>query len=332
MQNKLKSALESTRLSVEAFFRRQQWKEIFIFLFFLLLSSGFWLLQSLQQDYERRMEIPLRYKNIPAEWILSKDNPQKISVVLRDKGTTLMYYLWKANFVPVDISIPDLSHLSDSSLQVTGRMLDAAVSKQLIASTSIVSIEPREVELRYDILSSRLVTVVPNVSITTIPGFQMYDSIKVSHAEVYLYGSTKALDTITSVSTELVTLEKVSKTREFTARLDLPAGIKAEYETVKLTVSVEEFTEKKIQMQVVCPDIPFNYVLRMFPSNVEVVCNIPLSRFKDLTEEALEIEIPFREFEEYQATGKIPIKLTRKPSWVVSSIITPNELEFIIDK
>jgi len=331
MQNSFKSAFESAFRKTGELFHKQQWKEIFIFLFFLLLSFGFWFLQSLQQDYERRMELPLRYKNVPAEWVLSESNPKKISILLKDKGSTLMYYSWGSNFNPVDILVSGLPRLSDSSLNISSSALETAVSKQLISSTSILSIEPRGIELYYDSLSSRMVPVITNISINTTPGFHLSDSIKISHSEVRIYGSRSVLDTLNVVRTKLITLNGVSKTKEITAHLDLPKGVNADNETVKLTVPVEEFTEKKMHLQVSCPDIPAGYVLRVFPSIVEVACNVPLLRFKELTAEELEIIIPFNEFEENQATGKIQVRLTKKPSWVISSVIVPDKLEFIIE-
>ena len=331
MQNNSRSALVSALLNTRIFFRRQQWKEIFIFALFLLLSFGFWLLQSLRQDYERRIELPIHYKNVPSEWVISEGNPVKVGVLLKDKGTTLMYYSWKANFDPVDISVSGLPRLAEYTLSVSRNIIESAVSKQLISSTSIISIDPREIELRYDSLSSRMVTVIENVQISTKPGFQISDSIRISHAEVRIYGSQSVLDTLSVVRTKLVTLDNMSKTRELTAHLDLPKGVSADNTTVKLTIPVEEFTEKKIQLPVSCPDIPAGYVLRIFPSSVEVSCNVPLSRFKDLAAENLEIVIPFNEFEENQATGKIPARLTNKPSYVISSVIVPDMLEFIIE-
>ena len=331
MQNRFKSALESVFLKTGALFRRQQWKEYFIFLFFLLLSFGFWFLQSLQQDYERRIELPLRYKNVPQDWALSENNPKKITILLKDKGTTLMYYSWNSNFNPVDISVPGLPRSSEYSLNISRNLIETSISKQLISSTSILSIEPREIELFYDSLSSRVVPVVENISITTTPGFQISDSIKISLSEVRIYGSRKVLDSLNVVKTKLITLDGVSKTKEITAHLDLPKGVSADIETVKLTVPVDEFTEKKIQLQVSCHDIPAGYELRIFPSTVEVTCNVPLKYFKDLTDEKLGIVIPFNEFKVNQSTGKIQVRLTEKPSWVISSVVVPDQLEFIIE-
>jgi hypothetical protein len=332
MQNKFISALNSMLRNTGDFFRNQQWKEILTFLFFLLLSFGFWILQSLQQDYEQRIELPLRYKNIPPEWILPEDTPEKITLLLKDKGSTLMYYLWKAHFSPVDILVSNLSYSSDPYLQVTSQVLETAISKHLMSSTSILSINPREIKIRYDTLSSRQVPVVTNIIVNTRPGFQLSGSIKISRSEVRLYGSRKILDTLQGVHTKFSAIEDVSETKELIVGLDLPAGVKADYETIKLTVPVEEFTEKRIQLPVLCDDIPVGYALRIFPSTVEVVCDIPLSLFKELTDDELEIQLSFDEFKKKRLTGKLLLRITKKPSWVVNTVIIPNEVEFIIEQ
>jgi len=332
MQHKWKSAFESAILKSGAFFRRQQWKEYFIFLFFLLLAFVFWLLQSLQEDSERRFELVLRYKNIPDEWTLYENNPKTVSVLLKDKGITLLYYyFWNKRLHAIDVFVPDLQQASDSLLQVPNRMLESGVAKQLLTSTAIISFEPHDIQLRYDLLGNRLTPVFAHVTFSTKPGFQLSDSITVSPPVVRLFGSSKILDTLNQIRTKPATLDDLSKTREITVHLDLPAGVKADTETVKVTIPVEEFTEKKLSLPVQCIEIPADYVLRLFPSSVEVVCNLPLSQFRELTEEMLEIRIPFSEFEENQAKGKIPVRLTRKPTWVTNPIIVPSELEFIVE-
>ena len=331
MQHNWKSAFESGFLRAGGFFRRQQWKGFFIFLFFLLLSFIFWFLQTLQQDYEHRIEYPLLYKNVPEEWALSEKNPQTVSALLKEKGANLLYYLWHAPSNTINISVSGLSHASDSTLIISNRMLEAELSKQLFASASIISFEPHEIELNYDMLGNRMSQVSARVTITTKQGFQLSDSITVSPSEVRLFGSSKSLALLHEIKTIPVSLDDVSKTSELTVPLDLPAGVKSETETVRLIIPVEEFTEKKMQLPVLCPDIPESYILRIFPSSVEITCYLPLSQFRELTEEKLEILIPFTEFEENQATGKIPVRLTRKPAWVSIPVVAPNELEFIIE-
>jgi len=331
MQHKLKSACESILLQVGVFFRRQKWKEIGIFIFFLLLSFIFWFMQALQQDYEQRIVFPLRYKNVPVEWVLSDNNPNAISVLIKEKGTNLLYFFWKPRFRSVDISIPSLPKLSDSTLQISSRLLESELSRQLMASTSIISFQPREIELLYDTLSSRLIPVSVQLSVAMRQGFQLSDNITVTPAEALLFGSSRILETLQEVQTKHKALDDLAKTTEVKVQLALPPGVKVESDNVKITIPVEEFTEKIFQLPVQCLDIPESYVLRIFPSSVEITCNVPLSQFRELTDDKLEISIPFAHFEEHQATGKIPVKVTRQPAYVTNLAVVPNELEFIIE-
>ncbi len=331
MQNKWRSAFKGRMVPSGVFLRHQQWKELLIFISFLLLAFIFWFLQTLQQEYEQRIELPVHYRNIPADWVLSDRNPEFISVSIKEKGSLLLYYLWNTRSHSIDISVSGLSPSSDTTLLITNRMLETELSKHFSASTSILSFEPREMELAYDLLSNKLLPVTAQVSIVTKPGFQISGNITVSAAEMRFFGSYKALSGLKEVKTKPVTLENVSKTTELTVPLELPEGIKPEIETVNLIIPVEEFTEKKLKLPVLCTDMPDNYALRLFPSSVEVTCYIPLSQFRELTEDKLEIALPFYVFEAYQATGKIPVRLTRKPHYVTNPVISPKELEFIIE-
>lgn len=331
MQNIWKSAFDIMLRHAGVFFRRQQWKEILIFIFFLLLSFIFWFMQILQQDYEQRIVLPIRYKNVPNEWVLSENNPNTINVLLKEKGINLLYYFWNPRFHAVDVSVLSLPVLSDSTVHLSNRMLESELSKQLIASTSIISFEPREIFIVYDTLCSRMKPVSAQVSLNMRQGFLLSESITISPSVVKLYGSQRTLDALHEVKTKRITLNDVAKTRELTTQLALPAGIKSDIESIKIVIPVEEFTEKKIQLQVKCLDIPANYVLRMFPSSVEITCNVPLSRFKELTAENVEIVMPFSRFQENQATGKMAISITRKPLWLTNPVLVPNELEFVIE-
>ena len=40
-------------------------REFLIFLFFFLIAGGFWLLQTLNNDYEAEFSIPVRVKDLP---------------------------------------------------------------------------------------------------------------------------------------------------------------------------------------------------------------------------------------------------------------------------
>jgi hypothetical protein len=77
---------KSAPKKIKTLLRRQGWKEVLIFFFFVLLSLGFWMLQSLQQDYEIELIIPVRYKNVPANLSFSDKLPDNIKVKVNRSG------------------------------------------------------------------------------------------------------------------------------------------------------------------------------------------------------------------------------------------------------
>lgn len=69
-------------------------REFLIFLFFFLIASGFWLIQTLNNDYEAEFSIPVRMKDVPNNIVLTSEPPSELRVRVKDKGTVLLIICW----------------------------------------------------------------------------------------------------------------------------------------------------------------------------------------------------------------------------------------------
>ena len=321
---------KSTCKKISVFFLRLGWKETLIFLLFILLALGFWLIQNLQQEYEIEIFIPVRYRNIPVEMRSTEHFPQEIVAKVRDKGNVLINYTWLRSFSPVEVNLEDVR--KEKNIHVSRRTIEASISKQLLTTTSLLNIEPQTLTIEYTELQYKEVPVDIDISVSLEPGFQISKSMIVIPESVLLYADSNTLDSITNVKTVYSEVKRVNQTTEIKLRLQQKAGVQIEPEEVTVTIPVEEFTEKRITLSVTCNDVPDHYELRTFPSSVEIVCNIPISRFRELTESDLEIQIPFQEFEAGQTEGKTPLYLTKQPLWVIHPVIIPDVIEFIIEQ
>ncbi|MDR1407215.1 MAG: YbbR-like domain-containing protein [Tannerella sp.] len=323
-----KSVLQEIRI----FFNKQKWEEILIFLCFALLSAGFWYLESLQEEYEIEIEMPVKYKNVPRDVILSDDHPQNLSVRIRDKGTVLINYMWFNSFSPVEVDMKDAHTTKDATISVEKRTVESAISRQLISSTSLLRIEPSAIQVDYTKLMQKDVTVQADVDFQAEPGYHIAGAILVNPAKVHAYAVPTILDTLHIIKTAPVELKHTRKTVTLTVRLEPIPNVRMEPEKVEITIPVEEFTEKRLQIPVRCRNMPDNYNLRVFPSSVEVICNIPMSKYKDLENSDVEIQIPFQEFDANRASGSVPIRLTKYPEWIINPLINPGTVEFILEK
>lgn len=325
-------SFKSETRKIKTFIRRRKWQEVFTFMIFLLLSLGFWYLQTLQDEYEIEIVIPVKYKNIPADKVLTGDNPHEVIARVRDRGTVLINYSWLRTFVPLEIDVKALQKAGGRKSSVTRRMIETSISKQLISSTSLLSFEPSSIQIEYNDLLKKTMPVTLDLRVTLEPGFRISDTITVTPSKVKVYAPRAIQETLLEVKTVALKAENLNKTKEFTVGLQPIEGVRYEPEEVKVNIPVEEYTEKRLTLPIQCDSVPDNYILRMFPSTVEMLFKLPLSRFKEVSEADFEIRIPFHEFEAHREAGELPIRLTKQPARLSNPILNPEKIEFILEQ
>lgn len=148
---------------------------------------------------------------------------------------------------------------------------------------------------------------------------------------ISVYASDVVLDTLNQAKTVFTEIKKGNKTITKTIQLQKVSEATYDPTSVTITIPIEEFTEKTLEIPVLCTDLPPHYTLRTFPSVAKVTCSIPLSRFKDLSEDAFEIRFSFKDLEQ-NVSGSLPIQLTKKPDWVNSVALVPDKIEFILEQ
>lgn len=325
-----KDRFKAAVTKIEASLRRQRWKEAFIFSAFILLALGFWLLVSLQQEYETELAIPVVYRNVPPDVSFSEKRPEKILVRVKDKGSALLNYSLKGQFTPLVVDMEGVSE-KEGTFTVSREQIEAAISKQVLATSSYTGFTPQEIRLQYSPVAGKDVPVRFNGQVTTKPGFLVSGDIRITPSLVRVYATQELLDSIQEVKTVYTEIVECTKTVTRNLELEALGGVNFEAETVSVVVPVEEYTEKSLRIPVVCEGIPAQYIVRTFPPEIEVTCNLPVSRFKDLTADDLAIHIPYKDLEQV-FSGIIPVDLTKKPEWIHAYTLNPGKIEFILEK
>lgn len=325
-----KKTFKSVPKKIKDTLRRQRWNEALIFFFFILLSLGFWLLQSLQQDYEIELSIPVRYKNVPPNIAFTTTPPESILIKVKDKGSVLLNYTLGRTFMPI---VADLKQLSatNGEYNMPRKEIESDIMKQLLATTTMQGFEPQSISLKYNLRKKKLVPVVFNGKIQTEAGFFVSDSVKIKPAQVEVYGSEALLDSIQFVRTVFLETKNINKTYFQQLAIDKIEGVVIVPEIVTVTAKVEEYTEKILNIPIICTNLPENLTLRTFPSVAQISCNIPLSQFKDLKETDFSITIDYSELEQ-NLNGSISIHVTRKPDWVRNVTVSPSKIEFVLEQ
>jgi hypothetical protein len=285
----------------------------------------------MQEEYEIQWQIPVHYADIPPGVAFVHTPPSGITIRVRDRGSVLLNYTLGRQGASLDISMREMRFLSDSALLLSAGDLEGLIVKQLIPTTHLVSFEPQRIEAPYSKLGKKKLPVYFDGDIRTEPGFQVSGEVTVSPSLAEVYAPDVVLSTLTSIPTVYTEISKGNKTIVRKLKLRRIDGATFDPDLVSVTIPIEEYTQKTLEIPVICRHIPQGYAIRMFPSVVKVSCNVPLSLFKDLSEKDFTVETLVSDPED-NVSGMIPLQLTRKPEWVDRVALSQDSIEFILEQ
>lgn len=185
-------------------------REFLIFLFFFFIAGGFWLLQTLNNDYEAEFSIPVRLKGVPNHVVLTSEPPSELRIKVKDKGTVLLNYMLGKSFFPVNIDFSE-SKAPDNHVKIYTSELEKKILGQLNVSTRLLSVKPDTLEYIYSTGKSKLVPVKLEGKVTAGRQYYISDTIY-SPDSVLVYAPVAILDTITTAYTQKVNFENVADT------------------------------------------------------------------------------------------------------------------------
>ena len=206
----IQNSFKSIQAKTKAFFHGDRWKEVLVFFFFALLAFGFWLLQSLQQEYEIELVFPVKYKNVPADIAFNAPEVETITAKVKDKGIVLLNYTFGRSFAPIEVNMKNTKE-KNGSVQVSKRQIENDIQKQLIATTALQSFDPQQIDMDFSQRVHKEIPVVFNGDIHLEAGFQLSGDIRITPQKINAYATAAILDTLTSVKTVFTEVKKANK-------------------------------------------------------------------------------------------------------------------------
>lgn len=109
---------------IRKFLLSDKCKESLVFLFFVLVSFAFWMLQTLDDVYQTEFKVPLRLKNVPKEAVLTSELPGDVRVRVEDRGTVLLNYMLGRTFFPISFDFNDYKDRGGACAYFFGRSVE----------------------------------------------------------------------------------------------------------------------------------------------------------------------------------------------------------------
>ena len=312
-----------------AFFGKKS-HEFFVFLFFFVVSSGFWLLQTLDETFETEISVPLELKNVPEKVHITTKLPSQIHVTIRDRGTTLLRFVRYSvqNTIEVDFEKYDAG-LTTARVQIPIVDIQRLIQSQLGVSSHIITIRPDTLEYYYNRGVARQLPVMVCGSISASP--QNYiQSINLSEDSIMVYAPISVLDTMQYAYTQVVNLSGLKENLTQNVQFCRMKGVEYVPNQVEVTALVGYYAEKTVEVPIVGVNFPGDKELRTFPSKAKVTFRVESGRYQRVTAENFVLAVTYEELLQ-NISDKYRLHLKSLPEGVTNARISPLEVDYLIE-
>ena len=325
----IKDILRNTKDKVRDFLLTEKCREFLIFLFFVAISFGFWMLQTLDGNFETEFTIPLRLKDVPKDVVITSDLQDEVRVKVEDRGTVLLNYMLGRSFLPISINFSDYEN-SSSRVVLPYEDLRKRVSSQLNSTTKLLSVYPDSIGFVYSQVKFKKVPVSGSGKITS--GIQYYISdIKLSPDSVIVYAPAEVLKTVQTAYTMPLDCEDLTENTSLRTSLKKIDGTKYDPSFCDVSVSVDMYSEKTVEVPVVGIGFPANKTLRTFPSKVKVTFKVGLSGYSSVNADDFFIGVKYSDLLKTSKDNIDLVVTTTNPN--VSNIrVVPSSVDYLIEE
>ncbi|MGN0257546.1 MAG: CdaR family protein [Bacteroides sp.] len=304
-------------------------REFFLFLFFFFVAGGFWLLQTLNGEFEDDLEMPFRLKGLPADVVITSDLPQNLQLRVKDRGTVLLNYKVGKDFLPLSIDFDKVKG-NDNRVRIPASQLEKQLLSQMNASTRLLSVKPDTLDFYYTRAKSKRVPVRINGKVTAAQTYFLADTLYTPDS-VEVYAPAQMLDTIVAAYTTYTEWSEVADTVKRTLELNTQKGVKFIPQQVEVNLFTDVYTEASLELPLEGIGFPSGKELRAFPSKVKVMFQVGKNRYKTLRADEFQLKVPYDELMQLKEQ-KYSVTLQQVPQGVLNVRFIPEQVDFLIEQ
>lgn len=324
-----KSRTKKTKEFLGRVERRAFSRDALIFLVFLVLAGIFWFVNSLDKQRETALRIPVDYMGIPEDIDIESKLPRQIVIKVRDEGLALLQYS-RRKTVPLALDM-NRQYFDKGEFVITADQLKNRLSRYVLPSTAVLSINPDTIQVKYHRLSNKTLPIKVRSNISFASQYILSDEIQVKPNSVKVFGPQNILDTMTAVYTEKVELRSISDTTQVKAKLENNKSVRYAFDDVTVDVFVEMFTEGKRELPVTVINDPRKTKIRIFPPTVSVSYNVGLSNFNKIKDNDIQVVFDYDEAKETKRRH-YKLKIVNNSQYISNIRVSPEDVEFLLEE
>lgn len=205
------------------------------------------------------------------------------------------------------------------------------IALQLNQEVEVFNITPDTIVFNFDKIIAKKIKVNPVLNLSFEKQFMSLGDTIVTPDSVTVLAAASIMDSIHSINTKPIDLNRIKKPIEKTIALEKPEGIDFTKKKVDVYLDVDQFTEASIEIPILPQNVPDTLHLVTFPKNIKVIYHVPLKQY-DLVEPQL-----FRATVDYATinqnlSDRLKVNMDRIPEFIKLKSYRPKHVEYIIEK
>ena len=299
------------------------------FLVCLLISTGLWLLIKLSEEFDTQNSFEIKLVDVPTSQMLTDNEQLTVKFSLHANGfETLGSKLLADSKRIATISLSKIPYRVEngSTYSFNSQYVAEQIANILDVSASDITMNEDKVYFEMEEMKSKVVPVVLQSDIHTQQRFDIYGLPIIEPAIVTVYGPMNVLDTVESVSTQLLSRSGVNGNIVEQVGLDLCDGL-LHCDVTEVTVNIEvlQFTEQELVVPISVPD---SLKMRLFPETVKVKFIVAMKDYPSMKADMFHVGINPSQID--GGSALLDLKLDGRPENVELISVDPQRVEYLI--
>jgi hypothetical protein len=295
-----------------------QQKSSKMFLMAFLVSLTIWLLINLSKTYEKIIAVNLSYSNLE-EGTFVKTSDSILKVKIKGSGFTLLSH--KLAELEFEINTQEFQN------KWVWETDDSGLNTLFSRNIEVTNVTPRTVVFDIKMLSKKKVPIVSRVKFFPKLGYGITVN-NLSKDSILIYGDQVSIDTISAIKTDVRVFDNSIESIRGDIGLDYKnKGIQIETKSIEYSCEIEQFTQGDFLVEVKAKNIPDDKSVTIFPKEVHVQFQAPLSKFIEYKAEDFGVFVDINDINEANA---LPVYIEYLPKGVVNARVLKKSVTYLV--
>ncbi len=311
-------------------------KKVFVFSFFLIISTILWFFNALNKDYSTVLNFPVTFINMPENKVNTNNLPSKLAIKINADGFNILSHKFSSNFIPLKIDFNSLKlkqlRPTDSSnlYFLTNNNISQNLQSQFNKNFKLLKIKPDSIFFNFTYITEKKVAVRLVAEINYKHQFMPKNEIVFQPDSIIIKGAATILDSIGYIETEKLKINKLSENYSRKLSLVQREDISYSQNSIDINIEVEEYTEAKITIPITVINLPENENIKIFPNKIKITYFVGFSSYKNISEQNFNAIVDYNLLK-FSPSNKLKTQVILISDNIKSFTATPSYVDYIIE-